>query len=445
MDDERIADAAAIGLALPAAEGRVAREGPAPGIVIEGRRASELVDLLQVFLERVGDVVEELVLVDRSGRPAFRACAVVGDEHDQRVVPFADRLEEIEEPAIVMVGMGQETGEHLHHAGIKLLLAGRERVPVLDVGIVAGELGVLGNDAQLLLALEDPLAIGIPAIVELALVFVRPFLRHVMGRMHRARAEIHEEGLVGRDLLGIGDEGDRLICNVLGQMIALLGSLLRLDRMIVVDKLRIVLMRIAAEEAIIALEAAAQRPAFIGTGRRDLVRRGQMPFAERVGVVAMLQQHLREKAVFEGDVAVAARIARRPLGNAGHSVRMMVAPGQNAGAGRRAECRGVHVVEQQPLRGEGVDVRRLDGASIAAHLAEAGIILHDEQNIGRAGLGSQRLRPSGARDIEGPSDDAGECGSGLIFLESHLTPRSLCCLTDLAFAPAVPGAVSFAR
>src|SRR5437868_5846273 len=38
MDDEWVADAAAIGLALPAAEGRVAGPGPAPGVVVEGLR-----------------------------------------------------------------------------------------------------------------------------------------------------------------------------------------------------------------------------------------------------------------------------------------------------------------------------------------------------------------------------------------------------------------------
>ena len=51
----------------------------------------------QVLLKVVRHVVEELVLVDRAGRPAFGAGAVVGDEHDQGVVPFADRLQELEQ------------------------------------------------------------------------------------------------------------------------------------------------------------------------------------------------------------------------------------------------------------------------------------------------------------------------------------------------------------
>lgn len=56
VDDEWVTDAAAIGLAFPAAEGRVAREGPAPGIVVEGLRPAQLVQLLQALLERLGRI-----------------------------------------------------------------------------------------------------------------------------------------------------------------------------------------------------------------------------------------------------------------------------------------------------------------------------------------------------------------------------------------------------
>jgi hypothetical protein len=40
-----------------------------------------------------------------------------------------------------------------------------------------------------------------------------------------ARTEVHEEGLVRGELLGIGDEADGLVDQVLGQVIALLGVL----------------------------------------------------------------------------------------------------------------------------------------------------------------------------------------------------------------------------
>ena len=69
-------------------------------------------------------------------------------------------------------------------------------------------------------------------------------------------------------------------------------------------------MRLAAQETVEALEPAAQRPAVIRAGGRNLVGGRQVPLADGVGVVASLQQHLGEEAVLEGDVAVARRGSR---------------------------------------------------------------------------------------------------------------------------------------
>ena len=105
-------------------------------------------------------------------------------------------------------------------------------------------------------------------------------------------AEVHEERLVGRDLFGVGDEADGLVDQILGQVIALFRGLFRLDRMVVVDQLRIVLMGVAAEEAVVALKAAAERPTVVRPGRRDLIGGRQVPLADGVGVVAALQEDL---------------------------------------------------------------------------------------------------------------------------------------------------------
>src|SRR5262245_21584062 len=88
-DHERIRDAAAVGFALPAPERRVPGMRPAPGVVIEVLRATEVVDRRDVLREVVGYVVEELALVHRPVRTAFCAGAVVGDDHDERVLVFA--------------------------------------------------------------------------------------------------------------------------------------------------------------------------------------------------------------------------------------------------------------------------------------------------------------------------------------------------------------------
>ena len=281
VDDERVADATAIGFTLPAPERRIACERPAPRIVIEIFRPANIVDRLQVLFQAVRNVVEELVLVRRSARSALRACSVVRDEHDERVVEFAETLQEFEETSVVMVGVLQEPGEDFHHPGIQLLFVRGKALPLGHVGIVPAEFGILRNDAQLFLTGECFLAVDIPALIEFALVFVRPFLGNVVRSMLGSRTEIHEEWLVRSHLLGVGDEADRTIDEVLGKVIALFRRLLRLNRVVVVNEFRVILVRVAAEEAVVAFETATERPSAVGTGGACLLARGQVPLTER--------------------------------------------------------------------------------------------------------------------------------------------------------------------
>ena len=71
------------------------------------------------------------------------------------------------------------------------------------------------------------------------------------------------ERLVRVDLLGVGDELDRLVDQVLAQVIALLGRARWLDLVVVVDEVGIPLAGVAAQEAVEALEAAPERPAVV--------------------------------------------------------------------------------------------------------------------------------------------------------------------------------------
>ncbi len=419
VHDEGIADPPAIGLALPTAERRVARKRPAPRVVVERVRSAQVVDHREVLVQVVRHVVEELVLVHRAVRTTLRAGAVVGDEHDDRVVPLADALQELEQAAVVVVGVLQEAREHFHHSRVELLLVSRQRVPVLNVRVVARQLRILRDNPERLLTRERLLAIRVPPVVEHALVLVGPLLGDVMRRVHRARAEVHEERLVRGDLLGVGDEGHRLVHEVFGQVIALFGRLLGLDGVIVVDQLGIVLMGVAAEKPVVPLEPAPERPPVVRASRGNLVRRRQVPLAERVRVVSVLQQDLGQHPVLERDVAVPAGIAGGPFRDARHRVRMVIAAGQDARARRRAERGRVHVVEEESVLRERVDVRRLDRAAVAPHLPEPGIVLDDEDHVGRALFRPQRPRPRRTGDVEGASDHAGEGRAWFVFLERH--------------------------
>ena len=62
----------------------------------------------------------------------------------------------------------------------------------------------------------------------------------------------------------------------------------------------------------------------------------------------------------------------------------MVAPGEQAGAGGRAQRGGVEVGEPDALGGEAVDDGRVDVGPVAAELGEADVVEHDEDDVGRA-------------------------------------------------------------
>ena len=164
---------------------------------------------------------------------------------------------------------------------------------------------VLGDDAEFLLPREHLLAVGVPAVVELALVLVGPFLGHLVGRMVGAGREVEEERLVGRDLFEVGDELDRLVGEIHGEVVALLRRLRRLDLMVVEDQVGIVLVRVAAEKAVVAVEAAPERPAVVRARGADLLGGRQVPFADAEGGVAVRQQHLGQEPVLERDRTVA--------------------------------------------------------------------------------------------------------------------------------------------
>ena len=138
----------------------------------------------------VGPAVEELVLVDRSvGRPLARR-AVVGAVEDDRVVELAGLLEVVDDPPDLVVGVLGEAGEDLGHPGEEPLLVVGERVPrahvvqravgALGQRVDRREVGALGQHALLDHARQRPLAVGLVAVVELALVLVGPLGRSVV-------------------------------------------------------------------------------------------------------------------------------------------------------------------------------------------------------------------------------------------------------------------------
>src|SRR5271167_451340 len=110
--------------------------------------------------------------------------------------------------------MLDETRENLHQPGLERALRFRDAVPRRHRVRARSELRARRNPAYVFLPLEDALAIGVPAGVELASIFVRPFLKNVMRSVRGAGRPIHQEWLVRRERAMFAEPPKRLVRHV---------------------------------------------------------------------------------------------------------------------------------------------------------------------------------------------------------------------------------------
>ena len=131
---------------------------------------------------------------------AFGAGAVVApDVEDDGVVAHAELVELVDQLADLRIDVFDEAREDFHQPQLERPLGLGDAVPCRHGVGARRQFGVGRNPAQLLLAGEDALAQLVPALVELAFVFVGPFLEDVVRPVRRAGRPIHEERLVGRE------------------------------------------------------------------------------------------------------------------------------------------------------------------------------------------------------------------------------------------------------
>ncbi len=239
---------------------------------------------------------------------------------------------------------------------------------------------------------NDPLALDVPAVVESALVLVGPLLGDVVGRMGRAGREVDEERAIGHQRLLLPDPVRRPVREVLGEVVALLGRGRRLDRRRALVQRRLVLVVLAADEAVERLEpAAAGRPRVERPERRRLPHRDLVALAELRGRVAVeLERHRERRLGVRAQRAVAGR-RRRRLGDAAHAHRVVVAPGEERLAGRRAQGRGVEPVVAQAARREALRRGRRARAAECARGAEPDVVEEDDEDVGGTLGRQQRL------------------------------------------------------
>ena len=396
VDDRAVARSAPVrGDLLRPLVGRVHRVRPADREVVVRLRCAEVVDARGHELGRLErrGAVEDERLVEAAVDRALGARPVVADDVvDERVLEHAEVVERVHEPTDVVVGVLEEAGVDLHLAGENRLQRIGHVVPGGNLLVPRGQLRLRGHDSELLLASQDLLAQRVPALVEAPLVLVRPLRRHVVRSVRRARSEVHEERLVGHERLLLARPLDRLVGHVLGEVVALLGRLLRLDRRRALVDGRVVLIRLTADEAVEVLEAAATgRPGIEGAHRARLPDRHLVALAELRRRIAVQQQRLRQRRAGIGANRVVPGRRGGELRDDAHSHRVVVAPGQQGRPRRGAQRRRVEAVVLQAVPGQPLSRRRRARPAERARRGEADVVEQDDKHVGRARRWLQRL------------------------------------------------------
>jgi hypothetical protein len=362
-------------------ERRVARHGPAGRIVVEGQRAAQVVDALQLVGDRLLDAVEIGVFVQQPGRTTLGAGTVVThDVQDQRVVELAHVAQPIDQAPYLGVGIFGETCKDLHLAREQALLVGRQRGPVLDEAGLARQRRVFRHHAQRLLPHQRFFAQLIPALIEFALVLLDPGLRHLVRRVRGTGCEVHEEGPLGRQRLLRLQPLDGLVRHVGHEVVVRVVRQLH-RRGAVIDQRR-PLIGLATHEAVELVETRACGPAAGRAGDADLPGGGFVVFAELRGAVAVQTQCLGQRGHALRLLACVARVGGGDLGDAAHVVHVVVAAAQQCRARGRTQCRGVELVEAQAVGGQAVHGGHVDRAAESARLAEAHVVDQHDQHVG---------------------------------------------------------------
>ena len=366
--------------------------GPRPAGVVhvvgfrrsQGRQAAQGVECGQLVVDGGRNTVLGKEFADAAAL-AFGAGSVVAEDvDDHRVVGDALAVQFVEDPLDLDVDVLEEAGEHLHQSPLERpLLLGDVR-PALHALGARRQFGIGRYPAGGLLPGEDPFPVGVPAVVESALVFVGPFLGDVVGSVRGARRPVHEERAVGGVCLVLAQPGDRVVGQVLGQVVAL--ALRRLDRVEVLIQPRFPLRGLAGDEAVEVVEAVPGRPAVERPHRGGLGGGGVVPLAERRRAVAVVAEHLGDGGGVLADHPGVAVPVHRAFGDGAGMHAVVVASGQQRRAGRRADRRGVKGVVADAVFGHPPEGR---GAHFAAdHIGQSEpdiVEQHDEDVRGVLG------------------------------------------------------------
>ncbi len=200
----------------------------------------------------------------------------------------------------------------------------------------------------------------------------------------RAGAEPHEPRLRRIAGLLIANHRDRLVGEVLGEVVALLRAVRLVDEPVVLDEVRIPVVGLAAEEAVEAIETFLERPLLAAGAGGNVLLGDVVVLAQPERAEAVLLENLADGGALGGKAAVRAGKSVGTLRDAGHAVDVMVASGQKRGPGGRTQRRRVPLRVHQAVVGQLLQRRHVDLAAERRPGGQTRIVIQDDQHVRRS-------------------------------------------------------------
>ena len=169
----------------------------------------------QLFVDRDGNVVLRQQFTDAAFLALGARAVVAEDVEDDRVLGLGQSVQLVEDPVDLDVDVLDEAGEDFHQASLEGSLRFGDVIPGLHGVGPRRELGVVGDPAAFLLTGEDALAVGVPAVVELSRVLVRPLAEDVMRAVRGAGRPVHQERAIGCEGFVLAQPGDGSVRQIL--------------------------------------------------------------------------------------------------------------------------------------------------------------------------------------------------------------------------------------
>ena len=252
------------------------------------------------------------------------------------------------------------------------------------------------------------------------------------------RTEPEVPGLARLGLLGVADELQRLVREVLRQVVAVLGPVRRIGVVVVLGQVGVPLVGLATDEPVEAVVALTQRPVLLGRPHRPGVDRHVVVLADPERAPAGVAEDRRHRGVLARDVRVVAGESGRRLRDAGEGVLVVVASGQEARPGRRAQRRRVPLRVGEPVRSQPLHRRHLDPPAVRRPGGLPGVVVQHDEHVGcalgsRVGevgvpvlLGVADVEVDGALELTWHTGALLECGCGRPSRSSEQRDGSSC-------------------